>query len=536
MANSKTGVRGEKDSATETTCEILIIGAGISGIGIGIHLLKSGFSDFVILERSDEVGGTWRDNTYPGLTVDVPTLSYSYSFEMKPDWSNLLAPRDEIFEYLKDCTYKYGVRDHIRFGEDVTETAYDSKNNVWTTCTASGGAYVSKYVINASGFLNTPRWPDIDGFETFEGTKVHSSQWSDDIPLEGKRVAVIGTGATSIQLAPEIAPSVQKLSVFQRTPIWLLPKPDMSLPAGVQRAFKVIPGLQRSLRLLSAVFMEFVFYRYFIKHRQLRAVGRLAERIGRRQIRKQVNDPATQEALTPSYRWGCKRPSYSNDYFPMFNRDNVELVTASIECMKPNGIVTNDGVERPIDVVICATGYQPFSKAALPTYQVRGRDGIDLWEYWEENRYQAFRGIAINGFPNFFLVFGPYSVSGVSYVNMVQTAARRIIRCLKSVKARDGDYIDVKEGAQRDEFRRIVEKKSKSIFSVADCVSSNTYYYDRFGDTPSFRPSNLLLEWLDSRTLNVNKYFEIKRVNGRKGDEPLSTNGSRAKGVDAEAS
>jgi cyclohexanone monooxygenase len=498
--------------APPTMCEILVIGAGLSGICAGIQFAQNNMNDFLILERAHDVGGTWRDHQYPGLTIDIPSLTYSYSFEQKPDWSSLWAPQAEMLEYCQEVTDKHRLRDHIRFGEVVVGAEFDEPTRTWVTTTATGSRYVSRFLVNASGFLNTPRWPDIPGIESFSGQKLHTSQWSPETDVSGKRVAFIGTGATGIQLAPQLAPQVEQLYVYQRTPIWLLPKPPLKFRPALKWSFRLVPGLLRTARLATASLMDLVFHRVFIHYHRMSWFGELAERICRSHIRTQVKDSSLHEELTPTYNWGCKRPSFSNDFYPMFNRENVELVTAPIERVTAEGVVTADGVERPVDVVICATGYQPFEHNTLPTYPVRGRDGLELRDYWDAHRYQAYRGFAVHGFPNFFLIFGPYSIPSTSYISMVELSTRNIISCIRATRMRDADFIEVTAEAQQEEWRDILERGRTGIWKTGNCATSNTYYIDRHGDTPTFRPELHPVAWWRSRRKPVTtRDFEIRR-------------------------
>ncbi|HEY1968106.1 MAG TPA: NAD(P)/FAD-dependent oxidoreductase [Pseudonocardia sp.] len=498
----------------DLTSEIVIIGAGPSGICMGIKLKEAGFGDFVILEKASDVGGTWRDSTYPGLTVDIPVLTYSFSFEQKPDWSSLWAPQRELYSYLRHCAEKYQLQAHLRFDREVVDARYDEEKTLWVIRTGDGSEYRSRYMVNASGFLSVPKWPDFDGLEEFQGKKVHTSAWTDDLDLDGDRIAFVGTGATGIQLAPELAPIAGQLHVFQRTPIWLLPKPPMPVPAVLQRVFRLVPGVQRVARLLTAAFMDLVFWRAFTNYGQVRLLAAAVEKLARGHIRTQVEDPGVAERLTPRYSWGCKRPSFSNKFYPIFNRENVELVTEPIERLTPKGIVTRDGTERPIDALICATGYQPFEKAALPTYPVAGRGGQQLAEYWDAHRYQAFRGFAVHGFPNYFMVFGPYSIASTSYIAMIELQVRNIIRVLRAARSDGADYVEVRKDAQAADFEATLRKKKTAIWTVANCGSSNSFYYDRFGDTPGFRPTYHYREWWAARTLSAS-HFHLEKRAGR---------------------
>jgi cation diffusion facilitator CzcD-associated flavoprotein CzcO len=497
--------------STEIGSEVVVVGAGVGGIATAIKLKEAGITDFVVLERESGVGGTWYTQRYPGLTVDVPSLTYSFSFEQKPDWSSIWATQPEVLAYCEHCVDKYDVRDHFRFSQRVEQASHDEEANEWTTVLDDGTQYRSRYLINASGYLSQPKWPDIAGIDRFEGIKVHTSRWEDGIDLAGKRVAFIGTGATAIQLAPQIADRVEQMHVFQRTPIWLLPKPPLRLNPNVQRAFANVPGLQRLARTSIAAFMDLVFFRVFNDYRRMGWFGRGAEKLCRRHIRRSVDDPQTQKQLVPKYSWGCKRPSFSNDFYPMFNKPQVGLVTSGIDHVTEDAIVTADGQRRPIDVLVCATGYQPFERSALPTYPVRGRGGQELTEYWETNRYQAFRGFAVHGFPNYFLIFGPYSIASSSYIAAVELAVRNVVNCIRRAHQQDANYVEVRAEAQRAEFEELLSRKPASIWAAGNCGGSKSYYVDRHGDTPTFRPSTHPAEWWAARQADLEP-FEIRHV------------------------
>jgi cation diffusion facilitator CzcD-associated flavoprotein CzcO len=495
---------------SELTCEILVVGAGPSGIGAAIKLEQAGFSDFIVLEKAADVGGTWRDSVYPGLTCDIPALTYSFSYEQKPDWSSLWAPRAEILEYLRECTDKYRLRSHFHFHREVVDATYNEEGNYWVTRTADGSEYLSRFLINASGFLSTPRWPDVPGLDAFKGRKLHSAAWPTDLDLTGARIAFVGTGATGIQLAPELAPIAGRLSVFQRTPIWLLPKVPLPVPKPMQSAFRRVPASQQAARLMTTAFMDLVFWRAFTNYGQVRLMGRGVEKLARGHIRRQVNDPDTVAKLTPEYSWGCKRPSFSNAFYPIFNRDNVELVTEPIVRVTPTGIVTEDGAEREMDAIVCATGYRPFEKDTLPTYPVRGSGGQELDAYWDEARYQAFRGFAINRFPNYFMIFGPYSIASTSYFVMIELMVRNIVRVLQAARREGANYVEVRREAQAEDWENVISRKRSSVWKVANCGPSNTFYVDRFGDTPLFRPTYHPGEWRRARTLDGRKHFHLE--------------------------
>jgi cation diffusion facilitator CzcD-associated flavoprotein CzcO len=307
----------------------------------------------------------------------------------------------------------------------------------------------------------------------------------------------------------------------------------MTVPKPVRAVFRHVPGAMHLSRLATAAFMDLIFFRVFINYRQVEPFARLAERLSISHLRKQVDDPALADKLVPDYDWGCKRPSFSNKFYPVFNRDNVELVTDPITRLTENGIVTKDGKERPIDVLICATGYQPWAKESLPTQPIYGKDGVELTDFWDTHHYQAFRGIAINNYPNYFMICGPYSIAHSSYIGMVETSVRYIVRLLKAAKKRDVNFIEVKADDQLREHREILRKRESEIFFSGSCETANTYYYDRFGDTPNFRPSNHPRMWADSRFGRLLPHFNLQRKRNMANGEvtALDTGKSPASGT-----
>jgi cation diffusion facilitator CzcD-associated flavoprotein CzcO len=491
--------------------EIVIIGAGFSGLGTGIKLLKKGLGDFIILEKADGVGGTWRDNTYPGLAVDVPTLSYSYGFEQNPNWSNLYAPGAELKAYAEHCAKKYGISVHMRYHCDVTETLYDEKNNVWTTHTADGRSFTSRYLVSATGYLTLPQLPKIDGIESFKGKKMHTGRWDHSHDLTGERVGFIGTGATAIQVIPEIVPKVKSLAVYQRTPIWLLPKQDLPVPKWLQKGFRYVPGLQRLARTVTQVFTDAIMINGLVFNKQLSWMIKWLEKVCIKHVRAQVKDPVIQDKLIPDYDFGCKRPSFTNLFYPVFNEEHVELVTDPITRITEKGIVTADGKEREIDTLICGTGFQVFQKGSVPTFRVFGLNGQEISDYWEVNRYQAFEGATVPQFPNFFMIMGPYSVCTASYFGMIETQSRHLVRCLKAAERRQANYIEVKQSANDKNFAKVQRRAKYTIFQAGNCAKSNSYYIDRHGDSPFIRPSTSIEQWLTSCFFRMSNYhFKLK--------------------------
>ena len=486
--------------------EIIIVGAGFSGLGLGIQLKKQYQHDFVILERADDLGGTWRDNTYPGLTVDIPSASYSYAFEPNPDWTRVYARGAELKAYADHCADKYDVRRHIRFRKSVQRAVYDEANNLWRLTLADGESLTAHYFVSATGALTAPKMPDIEGVESFTGKVIHTARWDHQHNLNNERVAVIGTGATAIQLIPEIVDKLQRLDVYQRTPIWLLPKFDAVIPDGLRKAYRLVPGLQKLMRFLCIFLTELWIGVGGVHYKQFPWIFKWLEKQGVDQIRAQVKDPAIQQKLIPTYNHFCKRPSVSNVYYPVFNRGNVELITDPITRITPTGIETKDGKVREIDTLICATGFQVFEPGTVPSCEIIGRGGLEIGEYWTKNRYQAYQGITVPGYPNYFMLFGPYAIASGSYFGMIDIQVRHFLRCLKAARKRAANYVEVKQRAHDADFARVMQQRENNVLYSGNCASSHTYYYDRNGDAPLLRPVTHLNMWLRSFTFNLNDY------------------------------
>jgi len=495
--------------------EIVIVGTGFSGIGAAIELQSKGFRDFVILERSGEIGGTWRDATYPGLAVDMPSFIYSYPFEMIADWKRVYPTGPEINAYTQHCFEKYGLRSHTRCNKRVVRAEYDEDANLWRTHTADGEVLTSRYLVCASGLLVEPKLPEIEGIESFAGKLMHTGRWDHDYDLAGRRVAMIGTGASAIQVVPAIVDEVASLAVFQRTPIWLMSKPDAEIGPRLQRLFARLPFLQRLIRWAINVLVELTLGPGFVHYRKFPWLFQRLEKSLIESMRRQVDDPEIQEKLIPRYSFFCKRPSFSNTYYPCFNREHVELVTEPIECVTAAGIRTGDGQERELDTIICATGYSVFDRSCMPNFEVIGRAGRNLGDFWERQRFQAYEGATVPGFPNFFLFMGPYSAAGASYFTMIDTQSHHLTRCLREARKRGANYIEVKQRAHDENFREVERRREDTLLFAGNCAPANSYYFDQHGDTPGLRPVTGGQHWWRSRTFSLRDYdFD------RRGDSP----------------
>ncbi|MFI6215460.1 flavin-containing monooxygenase [Nocardia brasiliensis] len=399
---------------------VVIIGAGFGGIGMAIELRRNGLPDITILERAADLGGVWRENTYPGAACDVPSPLYSFSFEPKPDWPQRYSGRLAIHDYLRGVAARNGVLDSIRFGADVTHAEFDDATGRWTVHTADGTAHTADVLIPAVGQLSRPALPDIAGLDTFAGKAFHSAEWDHAVDLTGKRVACIGTGASAIQFIPEIQPRVAELTLFQRTPAWVIPKFDTDYSPVQHRLFARLPGALLVERFGWWAIAEFVSLGLV----EFPAIARLVARIAERHLHKQVTDPQLRAKLTPDYPIGCKRGLFSNDYYPALTRPNVQVETTAITEVVPEGVRTADGAVHPADVIIYGTGFK--GTEFLWPMDIYGRAGRKLSDVWAAGAH-AFYGIAVPEFPNLFLVYGPNTNLGVgSIIYMIESQARYI--------------------------------------------------------------------------------------------------------------
>ncbi|MBV9320197.1 MAG: NAD(P)/FAD-dependent oxidoreductase [Mycobacterium sp.] len=480
-----------------TDFHTLIVGAGFAGIGTGIQLDKAGIHDYAIVEAAEGAGGTWYWNTYPGIAVDIPSFSYQFSFEQSTDWTRTYAPGHELRAYAEHCVDKYGLRSKIRFNTKVLGATFDDEQNLWRVTLDDGDEVTARFVVNASGVLTVPNLPDIDGVDSFAGLTMHTARWDHGQDLTGKRVAIIGTGASAVQVIPEIAPIVKQLTVFQRTPIWCFPKFDAPLPPAARRAMR-IPGGMALQRLISQAYVELTFplaAQYFT----LNPLAKRMDEVGKAYLRKQVDDPVVRDQLTPRYAVGCKRPGFHNEYLATFNRDNVTLETDRIERITKTGIRTESGSLHKTEILVLATGFKVFERGNVPPFEVRGVGEVNLEEWWDERRLQAYEGVSVPGFPNSFLVLGPYGYNGSSYFNLIENQARHIVRVLKRARRELATWVEVRPEANERYFRTMLARRHNQIVWQDSCSVANSYYFDRHGDVP-FRPS-LTLEtmWRSAR-------------------------------------
>lgn len=475
---------------------VAIIGAGFSGLGMAIELRRAGDEDFVVLEKADEVGGTWWENTYPGCGCDIRSLLYSYSFEPKHDWSRMFASQPEILDYLRRCADKYGVRQHIRFRTEVTGIEYDDASGRWELSTANGETVTARAVVAGMGPLHQPRFPDLPGIERFQGAAFHSAQWDHSCDLAGKRVAVVGTGASAIQFIPRIAEQVGHLTVFQRTAPWVVPQPDRRLSGREHRLFRRFPALQRAYRYL--IYWEQEAMGLGFTHPRL---IKGAQALARRHIQRQIADPELRRKITPDYTLGCKRVLVSSDYYPALARAHVDLVDGGLAEVREDAVVGQDGTVYPADVIIFGTGFHVTD--AFDGTHIVGRNGVKIQDAWRDGM-EAYLGTAVAGFPNLFLLLGPNSGLGHnSVVFMIESQVRYVRQCLEALRRGGGRSIEVRPEVQTTFNRRVQGKLKDAVWSVGGCVS---WYLDENGVNRTIWPGSTVAYWLRTRRVQRRDY------------------------------
>ncbi|MDB4990335.1 MAG: putative monooxygenase, partial [Myxococcaceae bacterium] len=463
--------------------------------------------DFVILERAQEIGGTWRDNSYPDVAVDIPSFSYQFSFEPNPSWSRVFAKGAEVEQYAEHCVDKYGLRPHLCFGSEVVKRSWDEKNHLWHL-TLRDREVTSRFVITALGAFVDAKDSDNPGVGSFRGKLILSQLWDHDYDLTGKRVAVIGTGSTAVQMIPPVADQAKQLHVFQRRPIWVFAKPDLEISPRTQKLFARVPLLQRAVRVVTSAAIEFVLVGITVYGKRVRLFSDIPALACKAFLYTQIRDPELRKRLTPGYGFGCKRPSMSNRYYKTFTEQHVELVTDRIECVTPTGIRTTDGKERELDVLILATGFRmahdPESFRRAP---VSGRNGFDLADFYTNEPLQAYEGVSLPQLPNTFMIFGPYSWTGSSWHIMVEAQSHHAVRVILESRRRQATAASVRPEAN-DRFFKFIRRRSRNSLLYSDrCGTANTYYFDHHGDFSLLRPTTSIESTRASHNFSRDDYL-----------------------------
>lgn len=496
------GSRTPAGSQPVDDVDVLIIGSGFSGIGLAARLDQGGIRSFRILEAADDLGGTWRDNTYPGCGCDIPSPLYSFSFDQKPDWSRLFANQPEILAYLREVSRRRGLTEHIRFGQQVDRARWHDDDDRWEVVTTDGSRHRARFLVSAVGPLHHPSYPDLPGVEAFEGTVFHSATWRHDVDLTGKRVAVVGTGASAIQFVPAIVDAVEKLTVFQRTPPWIVPKADRPFTDRHRRLARVFPP-----------------YRWWVRWRlywihENRAAGfvtdptamQKTEHLARELIRRQVPDPDLREKVTPDYAIGCKRLLISKDWYPALGRPNVEVRTGGVREVRRGGVVGDDGVEAPADVLIFGTGFDAQNTIRI---DIEGRDGQRLADTWS-NGNQAYLGTTVAGFPNLFTMVGPNTALGHnSQVFMIEAQARYIVDLLRRLRRRGARTAEVRPTVQESFNEWLDGRMEGTVWQNGGCRS---WYQDpRSGRNTVLWPDTSIAFWRRLRRTRLSDFVLDRR-------------------------
>ncbi|MDO0972559.1 flavin-containing monooxygenase [Mycolicibacterium frederiksbergense] len=444
--------------------DTIIVGAGFSGIGTAIKLAESGVEDFVIVERGDRVGGTWRDNTYPGAACDIPSLLYSYSFAKNPDWSRAYSPAGEICAHIEAMVDDFDLRRRIQFGVEVTGLSFDEEAGVWTVATNGRKKLQARTVVLASGPLTDHKFPDIRGLDSYQGHKIHSARWDHDYDFTGKRVAVIGTGASAVQIVPELVKQADFVKVFQRTPGWVVPRMDIATPEAAKTLFAKVPAAQEMAR-------QVLYWGHEVTATALvwdTPLTGLVSRLGKAHLHRQVKDPWLRRQLTPDFTPGCKRMLVSSDYYPALQKDNCKLIDWPIATISPVGIRTSDGIEHHLDAIVFATGFDVHLSG--PPFPVTGLDGRVLADEWSGGA-QAYKSIQAHGYPNLFLMTGPNS--GPGHNSLLVYSEGQIdyaVTAIGAILRDDLRYLDVRADVQQRHNAALQRRLRKTTW-MSGCTS-----------------------------------------------------------------
>jgi cation diffusion facilitator CzcD-associated flavoprotein CzcO len=501
-----------KDGRQRGQRRIAIIGSGFSGLCLGIQLKRAGIHSFTIYEKSDRLGGTWRDNTYPGAACDVPAFAYCFSFEQKTDWSRKWAPQGEILAYMDHCAEKYGILPHVRFGTEIAGARFDEAAGVWRLRTTAGEEIVADVVVSGVGQLNRPAVPALPGLDRFRGERFHSARWNHAYDLRGKRVAVVGNAASAIQFIPQIAPLVRRLFILQRSPNWMLPRRDRAYGAAEKRRFARWPWLARLYRW----WLWLSYEMRFPLIRQKPLMSRWVERAARRYIDETVADRSLRAVLVPDYPVAGKRLLISDDYYPTLNRPNVEVVTSGIERLTEDAVVMRDGRVLAVDCVILATGFETTS--FLAPMAIAGRGGRVLHEEWRGGA-RAYLGLTVSGFPNFFMMYGPNTNLGHnSIIFMIECQTRYILECLRQMDERDLQWIDLHPEEMAEYNARLQRELAGTVWAA----TPRSWYKTAGGTITNNWPGSTVRYWWRTRKADLACYETARRTAGARAAQPAA--------------
>lgn len=462
----------QDNSSTVSRYAVAVIGSGFSGLGVAINLRRQGIDDFVILERADAVGGTWRDNVYPGCAVDVPSVLYSYSFAPNPDWSRMYATQPELRAYTEDIVDKFDLRRHVSLNSNVAEADFDTEHDEWAITLTDGRVVRARSVVMGYFSLHAAAIPDIPGRNSFAGPQIHSGTWDTSFDPAGKKIAVVGAGASAVQLVPALSRDAEQLVAFQRTPAWVLPKMDRPLSKTVRRVFRYLPPARLAARAFVFSFLEAMHFAEF----RPRLVS-VYEKVCLAQLKSQVPDPEVRAKLTPDYRFGCKRPMVSDEYYGTFARPNVDLVTEKIIEITPEGMRTADGVHHDLDAIVWATGFHV--QESIPRFPDFRGPTLSLRDSYHRNGFAAYRGIAFAGLPNLFCVTGPNTaLPHTSQFLAIEPTTKLIARTIAHMRDRGATRYTPTDKAQQSFVTRARKILSTRVWSTGNC---NSYFISEDG-------------------------------------------------------
>lgn len=465
-------------AASTNHVRVAIIGSGFGGLGTAIRLKQSGIDDFIVFERADELGGTWQVNTYPSAQCDIPSMLYSFSFAPNPEWTRLYPLQPKIKAYLHKCADDFGVTPHVRLEHTVESASWDDESTVWRICT-TGGDWTADVLVGAIGPFSEPAVPNLPGLEDFEGTSFHSASWNHAHDLAGQRVAIIGTGASAVQFIPKVQQVAGHVTVFQRTPTWILPHPDRPLSKRTRAFLRKVPAAQKAGRKLLDLGQESLVPGFVHKPSLLKGMAA----VGRWHLKRQVSDPELRADLSPTYQVGCKRPTFSNAYYPALAAPNVDVVTSGIREVTATAVVTQDGTHHEVDTIIFGTGFRISDHPGF--HAVKGRDGTTLGDVWAGGEMAAHLGTTVSGFPNFFMILGPNSVVYTSQVVTIEAQVQYVLDALQAMDRHGIASIDVRPEVQQKFIDDTDHALRNSVWNSGGCSS---YYLSPKGRNVTFWP------------------------------------------------